>query len=340
MAQRKETSMDAFTGRRINKNIYNSQNALLLPVSSLINEKTISLLTDHQIHLSIEDFEPVKSEIEQIVDQSVLEVKQIFVEIQHSGYIPFEKIKQTILPTLCNLSKDFGIVVFMLNLQKTDDYTYRHSTGVSMMSAMIGNWMGLPEADISRLAMAGMLHDVGKMYISPEILQKPGRLEAEEYEQIKRHPELGYECLMRQPQVDERVALVALQHHEREDGGGYPFGIQGSQMDLMSKIVAVADVFHAMTSKRIYREELPLYEVLRNMWVHAYGAMNPHIVHCFMEKLMNYLIGCEVILSNGQIGRIVLMNDRDPVNPLVETRDGFIDLSKDPTLFIEKLLKA
>jgi HD-GYP domain-containing protein (c-di-GMP phosphodiesterase class II) len=340
MVKRKKTGLDAFAGRRINKNIYSTQKALLLPASSLINEKAISLLTDHDVHLSNDDLEPAKSEIEQIVDQSVLEVKQIFAEIQHSGRIPFEKIKQTILPTLCNLSKDFGIIGFMLNLQKADDYTYRHSAGVSMMAAMIGGWMNLPEDEISRLAMAGMLHDLGKLYISPKILQKPGRLDADEYEQIKRHPELGYECLMRQPEVDERVALVALQHHEREDGGGYPYGIRGSQMDLMSKIVAVADVFHAMTSKRFYREELPLCEVLRNMWVHAYGAMDPHIIHCFMEKLMIYLVGCEVILSNGQIGRIVLLNNRNPVNPLVETQDGFIDLSQDPTLFIEKLLKV
>jgi HD-GYP domain-containing protein (c-di-GMP phosphodiesterase class II) len=340
MTGNNKLGLDALTGRRINKNIYNAQNALLLPAASLINEKAISLLTDHQILLSNEDLEPAINEIEMLVDQSVLEVKQIFAEIQDSGRIPFEKIKRTILPVLCSLSKDFGIIGFMHNLQKADDYTYRHSAGVSMMAAMIGGWMNLPEEEISRLAMAGMLHDVGKIFIPTAILQKPGRLEDEEYEQIKRHPELGYACLMRQPEADERVALVALQHHEREDGGGYPYGIQGSQMDLMSKIVAVADVFHAMTSKRFYREELPLYEVLKNMWVHAYGAMNPYIILCFMEKLMIHLIGCEVILSNGQIGRIVMLNDRNPVNPLVETGDGFIDLSKESGLFIEKLLKV
>jgi HD-GYP domain-containing protein (c-di-GMP phosphodiesterase class II) len=340
MSPKKISNLAAFAGRRINKNIYTPQRALLLPASSLINERSSRLLSDHFIHLSQDDLEPAADEMEQILDQSVLEVKQIFIDIQNSGYIPFEKMKQTILPTLCNLSKDYGIVGFMLNLQKADDYTYRHSTGVSMMAAMIGRWMKLPESEIPRLAMAGMLHDVGKLYISPAILQKPGQLLDEEYEQIKRHPELGYEVLIRQPEVDERVALVALQHHEREDGGGYPFGIKGSQMDLWSKIVAVADVFHAMTSKRVYREELPLYKVLRNMWVHAYGNMDPYIVHCFMEKLMIYLIGCDVVLSDGQTGRIVMLNDRNPVNPLVDTGSCFIDLSKEPTLFIEKLLKA
>ncbi|NHN31921.1 HD-GYP domain-containing protein [Paenibacillus agricola] len=335
-------NLDTIAGRRINKNIYNSHHALLLPAASLINEKVIRVLADHQIQLSDEDLEPSPSQrsMEQIVDQSVLEVKQIFAEIEHTGHIPFDKIKQTILPTLCGLSKDFGLIGFMLNLQKADDYTYRHSAGVSMMAAMIGGWLNLPEAEISRLAMAGLLHDLGKLYISPTILQKPGRLDPEEYEEIKRHPQLGYDCLMRQPDVDERVALVALQHHEREDGSGYPFGIIGLKMDLMSKIVAIADVFHAMTSQRLYRKELPLYEVLRKMWLHAYGAMDPHILHCFMEKLMIFLIGCEVLLSDGRTGRIVLLNDRNPVNPLVETQAGFIDLSKEPALFIEKLMKV
>ncbi|MEK3719894.1 HD-GYP domain-containing protein [Paenibacillus sp. FSL H8-0034] len=333
-------AFDVFKGRRINKNIYTSQSALLLPASTLLNEKSSRLLSQHCIHLSPEDLEPAFDEMEQIMDQSVMEVKQIFSEIEHSGNIPFEKIKQTILPTLCDLSKDFGIIGFMLTIQRVDDYTYRHSAGVAMMAAMIGRWMKLPEDEIPRLAMAGMLHDVGKLFISPAILQKPGRLLSEEYEQMKLHPELGYACLMRQPEVDERAALVALQHHEREDGSGYPLGIKGSEMDPWSKIVAVADVFHAMTSKRAYREELPLYEVLRNMWVHAYGAMDPLVVHSFMEKLMIYLIGCEVVLSDGQLGKIVMLNDKNPVNPLVEVEGGFIDLSQEPSLYIEKLFKV
>jgi HD-GYP domain-containing protein (c-di-GMP phosphodiesterase class II) len=334
------SSPDSFVGRRINKNIYTAKNTLLLPAFSLITEECSRLLSEHDIHLGKDDLEPDIEEMEQVLDESVKEVKRIFEDIQQSGQIPFETIKRTLLPSLCDLSKNVGILGFMLTLQKADDYTYKHSTGVAMLAVMMGEWLNLPAADIPRLAMAGLLHDVGKLYISPAILQKPGELSGEEFAQIKRHPELGYELLMRQPAVDHRAALVALQHHEREDGKGYPYGHKGCELDLWSKIVAVADVFHAMTSKRVYKDALPLYQVLRNLWIHAYGAMDANIVHCFMEKLMIYLIGCEVVLSNGQEAKIIMLNNRNPVNPLVHTGGRFIDLSTEPNLYIEKLLKA
>src|SRR5690606_8804600 len=147
---------------------------------------------------------------------------------------------------------------------------------------------------------------------------------------LKTHTILGYERLRETVGLTHRQALVALQHHERLDGSGYPFGLKHDKIDLFSRIVAVADVFHAMCSTRLHRQPLSFHEVLYQMKNDSFGALDPVIVKRFIEKLMEAFIGQSVHLTSGEEGTLLMVHPHDPLRPLIRTKGGFLDLSRNP----------
>jgi HD-GYP domain-containing protein (c-di-GMP phosphodiesterase class II) len=155
---------------------------------------------------------------------------------------------------------------------------------------------------------------------------------------MKKHTIYGYDMIKNTVGSAHRHSIVALQHHEREDGSGYPLGLTGDKLDILSKIVAVADVFHAMTSKRVYHEAIPFHQVLHKMQQDAFGKLDPTITTVFMDKIMSKTIGSETLLTDGRRGRVVMINPHNRMNPLVSVNNDFIDLSKDSSLNMLQVL--
>jgi putative nucleotidyltransferase with HDIG domain len=149
----------------------------------------------------------------------------------------------------------------LVRLAHKDDYTAEHTRGVALRAVQVGEELGLPPARLRELAIGGLVHDVGKLSVPNEILQKPGALTDEEYDQIKRHPELGSD-LVRQLGFSAQVARLVLDHHERLDGSGYPRGLGAPDLDIETRILAVCDVFDALLSKRVYRPAWTLDKAL------------------------------------------------------------------------------
>lgn len=212
----------------------------------------------------------------------------------------------------------------MLNSQ--DDYTYQHSVQVGMLSYYIARWLGWDEEATVRAGKAGFLHDIGKCKIAETILNKPTKLSDEEYDEIKNHPQFGYDIL-KNSFDDPAIALAALQHHERMDGKGYPLGLSGDQIHPMAKVVAVADVYSAMISSRVYREKRDLLHVLREMFELSFRELDPDITHTFIRHMVPNFIGKSVELSTGEIGTIIMTHPTDFFRPLVQVGDQFLDLS-------------
>jgi putative nucleotidyltransferase with HDIG domain len=159
-----------------------------------------------------------------------------------------------------------GVIgVLATALDARDPYTAGHSQRVSGLSVSIAEQMGLGGADVDVLRLGAMLHDIGKIGISDAVLRKPGKLTAEEFEQIKLHPSLGARILKPLKFLGAHVEIVEL-HHERPDGRGYPYGLRGDQIPLFARIVHVADAFDAMTSARAYRPGLPVGEAMAELW--------------------------------------------------------------------------
>ena len=155
-----------------------------------------------------------------------------------------------------------------------------HVHRVSDLAVDLGTGLGLDEDDLDRLALAGVLHDVGKIHLDPNILGKPGPLSEEEFELMRRHPELGF--AMTRNRMDPKVSEAILYHHERFDGFGYPFGLAAEEIPLLSRIVLVSDAFDAMTSHRAYQAALPIAFAVEEITKHAGTQFDPLVVEIFL----------------------------------------------------------
>ncbi|MGM7683627.1 HD-GYP domain-containing protein [Cytobacillus sp. Hm23] len=276
----------------------------------------------------------VSREIDEVVDQ----VKDIFTEVRNSHKIPLYEIKRDIIPTIQQAAEIPNLFYLFNELHKKDDYTYRHNIGVGVIATLIGKWLNINEQELHRLTLAATLHDIGKTKVPLDILQKPNKLTEDEYEEIKNHCIYGYDMLNNTKGIDEQISLVALQHHERENGEGYPYGITGNKIDYFSKIVAVADVFHAMSSNRIYRVASPFYKVIKEMNDHIFGKFDPNILFVFLFHMMDTTVGQGCYLTDGRQAKIIMINRFDPVNPLVQVQNEMIDLSKEKDLFVKTII--
>ena len=156
-----------------------------------------------------------------------------------------------------------------------------HVHRVSDLSVDLGTGLGLEEEDLDRLALAGVLHDVGKIHLDPGILAKPGPLDDTERDLMQRHPEMGF--AMTRSRLDQRVAEAILYHHERVDGTGYPFGLSGDEIPILSRIVLVADAFDAMTSTRAYQPALPVDFAVSEIVKNAGTQFDRTVVDIFIE---------------------------------------------------------
>ncbi|MEH7236499.1 HD-GYP domain-containing protein [Bacillus sp. JJ1562] len=281
---------------------------------------------------------PPVSVITEKLEEAIDQVEDIFYFVRRHTKLPLAEIKRTVIPIIQTASEIPQFFHLFYQLQSADDYTYRHNIGVGVIATLIGKWLSLSDKDLSALTIAATLHDIGKTKIPTEILNKPGKLTKAEYEIVKKHTIYGYEILKNTDGINHEISLVALQHHEREDGKGYPFGLKGSKISYLSKIVAVADVFHAMSSNRVYHDATPFYQVIKQMNDDMFGKLEPTILVPFLQHIMNALIGHRVLLTDSKIGSIKYINPYDLLNPLVEVSNTIIDLSVQKSIQIERVL--
>lgn len=218
------------------------------------------------------------------------------------------------------------------------DVIYRHGVNVSALCTLLGIWLGMNESQINLLVYSSILHDCGKIKLEPKILNKPGKLTDNEYKEIKKHSIIGYDMVKKLQYIDKSVSYGVLMHHERLDGSGYPLGLKGDEIHPFGKIIAIADVFDAINSDRGYKSKKAPFEALRIVKEESLGKLDYKYVQVFLEHIINYYLGEEVILNNGDRCKILQMNANEIQRPLVLKDGEFIDLAKHKELYIEEML--
>ncbi len=230
-----------------------------------------------------------------------------------------------------------SVLVNIIDLKIFDDYTFFHSVNVAVLSLIVGVSCGLNRDALHNLGLAALLHDIGKVFVPKEILNKPSKLEKDEFELIKSHSKKGYQYLKDKSDIPAHSYIGVLQHHERFDGLGYPTAIEGKHISLFAKIIAVTDVYDALTSRRPYRKAMAPSEAIEYIMGSGGTHFDPKIALCFTQRVAPYPLGACVDLSNGAVG-IVVENYKDyclrPKVKIVrqngrEIEPYTIDLSKD-----------
>jgi len=215
-------------------------------------------------------------------------------------------------------------------LKTKDDYTYMHSVAVSALMIALGKQLGLTGPDLKVAGLAGLLHDVGKMMIPDDVLNKPGKLTDEEFDIIKQHPRKGWEILQGSPEIIATILDVCLHHHERVDGTGYPDRISGDPLTLFSRMGAVCDVYDALTSNRCYKNGWEPAEAIRKMAEWRNGHFDERVFQAFVKTIGIYPSGTLVRLKSGRLAIVIEQTEKSLLTPIV--RVFFSTKSNEPIM--------
>lgn len=256
--------------------------------------------------------------------------------VEYNKYIPIADMYEKTEFMLKNIESTGQLFDFIHIMRYEDESTYAHFLNVSLICNTFAKWLNFSEQEKEILTVAGVLHDIGKLQIPLEILTKQGKLTDEEYSIIKNHTIKGYKLLEKQD-FDTRIKQVALMHHERCDGSGYPLRTNINNTPDFVKIVSIADVYEAMTASRCYRSKICPFVVIGIMESDALAKYDPKYSIPFFEKMAYTYIGHTVRLNDGREGKVAFINKHRLSKPIIIVEDEVIDTSADPNLLITEM---
>lgn len=351
---------DLTPGMIVAEDVYNFTDQLVLSKGTVLNEQAITRLSLYSVlSVKIDDeaafaptnlthkaddsyFEKVRStrsfqffqrEFHQQIDSFRTMINDAVKK--NSEFDASEMLAGTL--SLVERANNAPSLLNMLHsMRDYDDCTYVHSLNVALLCNILAQWMDLPDEDIQLATLCGLLHDIGKLEIPDEILNKPARLSLQEYKTVQEHARKGYDILCNQP-VNDHVKNAALMHHERCDGSGYPLHLTAEKIDYYAKMVAIADVYDAMTSVRAYRGAICPFKVIEAFEDDGFQLYDPDMIMTFLTHIANSYIQTTVELTDGRKGKIVYINKEHLSKPTVQIGKKFVDLSKTKGLHIEAM---
>lgn len=250
-------------------------------------------------------------------------------------------IRSFMIPLIEKLEEATSADVFSLyHLSTEENYIYQHAVAVGVISAYIGKKLNMEKGKIIQLAIGGCLSDAGMAKVKPSILNKKGSLTIEEFDEIKKHPIYSYKMIQNIPSLNDITKTGIIQHHERLDGSGYPLGDRDQKINEVARIIAVADVFHAMTSQRQYRRKQSPFKVLELLQQDNFGKYDIAAIQALGSGIMNFSVGSKVKLSDGQIAQVLFTEEKSPTRPLVKLDDSgeIIHLERQRQIYIEEVI--
>ncbi|NLM34699.1 MAG: HD-GYP domain-containing protein [Clostridiales bacterium] len=278
------------------------------------------------------------SEIHEQYTSVILEIKKVVEDLSVNEKINYETI-QNISQSIIGQFKEVNSVIQCLNtIKDSHNYTYTHCINVAFYSMLLAKWLNLSEDEICEVTDAALLHDIGKTKVPLKILDKPARLTNEEFEEIKKHSMYGYKLISDHDDINLRVKEAVLEHHEREDGSGYPFGTKGRDIPVYAKIIGITDTFDAMTSSRVYKDKRTPFVAFKMYSTEGRRLYDQDILNVFLENISKNYIGSKVVLKDGAVGEIVYIPPKDTVCPIVKVNDRYINFSHEDIDSIKEVI--
>ncbi|WP_145045149.1 HD-GYP domain-containing protein [Paenibacillus xylanexedens] len=281
---------------------------------------------------------PIVSSLHEEYEKMVAMTKNAFLS-SLAAELPVYELRTQLEAMFVHL-KQYNVLTFSPRVMHEHDYVYHHAVLSAITSYQLAQWMELPSKDWMQVAFAGLFHDIGNNKVDPLILHKPSALTVEEQEEIRQHTKYGYQVLKQAKAINEGARLAALQHHEKVDGSGYPLQLSGTQIHIYAKIVAIADIFHAMTLEKIYRKAQSPYLVLEQIQSEAFGKLDPTIVNVFIQRSTQIHNGIRVRLSNNLFGEIIFSDRDHPTRPMVSVEGSIINLMQQRQLHIQEVIRS
>lgn len=245
-------------------------------------------------------------------------VASMFREARMGNAVNGEEARRVVQEITDSLNRNGDALISLARLKTADDYTYMHSVAVCAMMLALARQLGLHEEKIRAAGLAGLLHDMGKALLPIDLLNKPGKLTAAEFEIVKTHPERGHRLLSKEGTAADMTLDVCLHHHEKIDGSGYPKGLKGGAISLYAKMGAVCDVYDAITSNRPYKTGWDPAESMRMMGQWAGVHFEPTVFQAFVKSLGIYPVGSLVRLATGRLGVVMHQTSESLTMPVVK----------------------
>jgi HD-GYP domain-containing protein (c-di-GMP phosphodiesterase class II) len=266
------------------------------------------------------------------------EAGSLLTVAQITNSVPYEQAHEVGSSVLGRIdTTDPAVIIQWINAHnEIDEYLTRHSANVAFLNGLMGKWLHLDEKEVEELVLLGLLHDIGKTRIPPNILNSPQSLTDAEFAVVKKHPLYSYEMLSRSGRFPETISKGVRHHHENMDGSGYPDGLRGDGIPLYSRVLAINNTYDAMVSERTYKHAESPFKVLLHLRIGQFSGLDHELVKLFEQHIPGELIGKPVLMSDGSAGIVRFINERDIEYPIVEI-DGKI-VTTTPDLYCVSMI--
>lgn len=285
-------------------------------INRLIDLGLEVLFIEDELFEDVEIYTGVSLKTREVACAALQKVSR-FLEEGRNCHAGAEELQSVIQKMIEDLLSSHDILSNITEIRSYDNYTYHHSVNTTVIALLIGVAMGWSNKRLLELGMGVIMHDIGKIKVPQEILNKKGPLTDFEFEEIKKHTVYGFELLKQNHDFSLLSAHIAFQHQEKWDGTGYPRGLKGTQIHEYGRVTAVADVYEALTSKRVYRDAMKPHEAYEYVIAHRGTHFEPGVLDVFARNIAVYPSGSGVTLSNGMRGNVIRQNVQFPTRPYV-----------------------
>lgn len=304
------------------KSIYYNDCLVLKEGSKNIVRYTNSLHNMGIHYVYVEDSKSMDIEIPDAISEATRVsckriLRQTLEDFSNKTIIDLSEMSESVNDILDEILKNSDVQVSLNDIGATDEYIFSHSVSTTVYALLIAKKLNYKRSMLERLAAGTLLHDLGKTLLDKKIINKSGILDAEEYELVKQHTTLGYHALKKCLKLTELSKMVSLYHHERMDGTGYPTGTPAGELHEFSRIVAIADVYDALTTDRCYRKKWTANQAVNYLIEGADTKFDTNLVSAFIKQIAIYPNGSMVRLSNQMIGIVKEQNRNMPLRPII-----------------------